>query len=305
MLNEIQEYRQYMSLTDNNILSVKDLAKGLTGLPRVYEVIARHAMFDESGRLISKWNETAKNDIMNWINNTLPTYVNALSSQGFREQIIDNLSPKVKTIKEKVNGKIEKKELIVSMEYRLNSKLFSENLGTFRDRTSDNNSVCFDTILADALDKGPLRNIYLVDKGDYRNKKHFAKLNTKGNIKNTHNEKDIDCIYKMTAAFLLANNNQDTALVTLVDVLNWGMFDKYDNYLSPGIHFFYKDTENSDPIEIYQRSNLLNNSIKLELNASWRENFELIYSEEEALTWKEKGAVVYKDQGHKLPLVEK
>ena len=169
-------------------------------------------------------------------------------------------------------------------------KRFGKSIFDFEPTSKDDfKAVTYDSIIATALNAGPLKQYYL-----YCNDINIPLIY---DLK----EKERDMVLKTAAAFLLNKCPEQKRYVFIVkaDVSNW-MKERPKEYILPKIH-----DENGKEIAVFNfhEHEIKKNALKLYIKPSWIEHFSLIEKEDIDKIDKKTG-VFFRDDGSHSYLVE-
>lgn len=295
MLNEILEYEEYISKDEKVIrLGSRGLNNKLGGYVRALIIIARHFLFGENMEnpasniestieCLKAWlgfeydeaklNNSAKSEIES-IKNWFPDCINKISKSSEHENVLLNI--------------LETKKATLQFYLYTNPSK----------KTNDKNSaksVTYESIIADALDQGPL-NKYLLKVKDAM----FEGLTKESNSNDVDiNQTDEDLIKKLTAYYLISQKEQIARqcwiIINSVNLMNWSTRNNDLNHNKWLEKFTYNSTA------LFEKTNIGNNTIKIKINKEWIDDnkIEIVsygdYNPNDGFTY-------YEDMGANKPL---
>lgn len=293
MLDERKEYEIYNSLlTDENeeaysFLNYRTLSQKLGGLSRLLLIIARGNMFDEDKPDFEKAREKTKE----WL-----IYL-------YKSKTLKDLCMNRKRLKKLSDEDMEKE--YTRMRNEISSKQRRCSKGIFSDSAFDSNDyyqISYDRILANALEKGPLKTYYMVAKKDLFIENDVVGYYPKNNKSKPISPGEKDYLLKLTATFLqevLPGNS--SVLITDTDVITWA-----SSQSKKTSSFRFKSKSTNNWLQLFENIQVTNgnNIIKVKFNDSWIKNYKLIdVTDDNAYNqWLESNeshdyTVVYKDTG--------
>lgn len=288
MLDEFLEYKQYsyeIALAEKTEfnptrLSARLLEHDRSGLPRALEIVARYHLFHTDLYDPTSVKDPAEDlapvvrALQDWITKWVVSYLGVLYPDPE-----DPKKAKVKKSVEIANGRWSGQSLY--------SKKTEEGKG------NSFNGVTYKTILAAAMNKGPLHRYILVEKAGSSEKIHLI---SKDGEEKKLSAKQTDYLLKLTAYFLLENRlNQKSVLLTNADLVNWWVNN------TPNENRFFRE----DGIELFEKTDPsgTDNFIKYKADGDWISGYTLkdVTDAGDFEAWKQdaknRGTVYYVDKG--------